>query len=121
MGDGIQVSYHYYEVLVTDVYDGKWRAEVKLDHLGTLYDTKNHGSPLARNVELGWEKLWEEGAPTWAHVVRLMNDEELIEASRSDEAPRKVRRVTWVEPRDPFDRQSNLDWHLFMFATPVGW
>lgn len=117
MDEQVTISYHRYEVVESTVYEPSWRTELKMDALGTLYDSREPYSPAARKLELGWEKLWLEGTPTWSTLVRLLNDAELTDAYlESDRAePTMIRLPSeFADDRDPAFR----DGHLFMFASP---
>lgn len=121
----IGISYHRYEVLKNDVHDGKWSAEVEVEWVGVIYESDSDYSPAAQKLELGWEKLWEDGTPNWHTVVRLLEDKELEAAYREVQTDVKPKqRPTIVLPSEEEWRRidhASADWHLFMFATPVGW
>ncbi len=118
-GSEFRVSYHLFEVLPSDTFDDKWKTKVDFDLVGTVYDSEKSGSRGAKNIERGWETLWEDEHIGWGSVERLLTDETLADSSSS---PKKAeKRAEEARQR----RTPNLPIAemppVFMFASPVSW
>ena len=81
LSNEFQVSYHLYDALPASAKAPHWSGKIKIDGLGTVYDSKETGSPAAKRLEDGWERLWVDGNPNWGTIERMVLD------SQADQAP----------------------------------
>ena len=119
-GSEFLVSYHLYDELPYLAYDDSWKGKIKLDGLGTFYDTTAIGSPAAKRIESGWESLWEDGRPGWATIGRMITDEDAYGgAERKPKAPKLKPEA--IEAQRRTDLLPLAELPIFLFSRQPKW
>jgi hypothetical protein len=119
-GSEFMVSYHLYDELPYLAYNNSWKGKIKIDGLGTFYDTESIGSPAAKRLERGWESLWEDGRPGWATIERMITDTDFYGGTeRKPKAPKLKSEALEAQQRTDLLPLAELP--LFPFSTPPKW
>ncbi|MGJ8652315.1 MAG: hypothetical protein ACSHX8_03490 [Opitutaceae bacterium] len=112
-----EVSYHFYESLPSRPFDPEWRTKIKMDVIGTVYDSDKNYSPAAQRIEKGWAILWEDESFGWKSVERLLLEESLREDASDEVKVAKAPKIPvedWDRPTVPLAGMTG-----FMFSTPT--
>lgn len=113
-----EVSYHLYEAL-PHLPQADWQAKIKFDVIGTVYDSDEIGSPAARRLEAGWERLWEDGRPDWATIERMITDETALLDTKREPKAAEMKSKAYTPYLGTEAPMAGL--HLFIFSSKPGW
>lgn len=117
-----EVSYHLYDALPAPAQARNWTSKIKVDGLGTVYDSQHSGSPAAIRIEQGWERLWEDGSLGWGTIERMLTDTEPYAGTTPQPTSSKPQPKTKTKAAP---RRSHLlplaELPLFLFSRSPQW
>jgi hypothetical protein len=121
LSNEFEVSYHLYDALPALADGGNWITKLKVDGLGTVYDSKETGSPAAKRLEDSWERLWVDGRPTWTTVERMVLDSEDGGVAQIQSSTTKRTSKTRHAPRRTTHIMQLAELPLFLFSRSPQW
>ena len=118
-GNEFLISYHLYDELPQHEYTEDWTGKIKVDILGTVYDSEEETSPAVARIDRAWQKISNVGPINWATVERLIAESNADTVDEQNSKPSKIKPKA-IEPWQRTDLPI-AEIPLFLFSSPPRW
>ena len=119
LGNEFIISYHLYDELPQHAYTEDWTGNIKIDTLGTVYDSEKEFSPVVTRIDSVWQKVRRVGPISWDTIERLLVESNADSGDEMRSKPSKIKPKS-LEPWPRTDLPI-AEMPLFLFSSPPRW
>jgi hypothetical protein len=118
-GGEIMLSYHRYDKLPRKDFTKNWTSKIKINSIGTIYDSQTEHSPLVTRVDRAWQEVKHIDPTEWKSVERLLANSSVDTVENERLEPTEDTRKS-LEPWQQTDLPI-AEIPLFLFSSTPRW